>query len=612
MRAAVALLVWATMCICCAQDLPCSSPIYCWGDLLQTVQLSGLFQDSKTFVDMPLRFTVNDTLRNFSALPSTPTLQELRNFVDEHFLPAGSDLDVWTPDDWTSSPQLVANTSRIVDDTLRSVASGVNQRWRILGRMMNQSVQQQPEQHSLLYVTHPFVVPGGRFREFYYWDTYWIVKGLLLCEMTNTVRGMIANFALDLVPKFGMVPNGGRVYYSKRSQPPVLSLMVDDYLKATGDNGFLAEVLPQLQVEHAFWMSNRTVLVSTAQGNFTLNRYDAPTQSPRPESFREDWDTALPLTSAKAKEQLWHEIASGAETGWDFSTRWLRDKDSHNISSIHTTDVVPLDLNCILYRVELALASFFTLMGNVSAADSYRTAAAARETAISAVFWNEQNSSWHDYSLQAQSQVPQSYASVFVPLWAGLADSWPQSQREVVYAQLVDQGWFQWDSGVPTSFIKSAQQWDFPNMWPPLLSFAVHALRKLDVEDASKQALQLAQKYVSSVTEGWLANPDHYIFEKYNVESQGGAGGGGEYTIQTGFGWSCGTLLELMNMYGAQLQSPVPPPSPPSPPALSVRSEIGLVVGIVVGLVVIATGGLLAWRHTKSRKEEAKYFALNG
>ena len=42
---------------------------------------------------------------------------------------------------------------------------------------------------SLIYLDHGFIVPGGRFREMYYWDTYWTILGLINSEMTETVKG---------------------------------------------------------------------------------------------------------------------------------------------------------------------------------------------------------------------------------------------------------------------------------------------------------------------------------------------------------------------------------------------------------------------------------------
>ena len=56
-------------------------------------------------------------------------------------------------------------------------------------------IQDQQSRSSLIYVPHEFIMPGGRFREFYYWDTYWIAKGLIASDMLNTTKKMIQNLA---------------------------------------------------------------------------------------------------------------------------------------------------------------------------------------------------------------------------------------------------------------------------------------------------------------------------------------------------------------------------------------------------------------------------------
>ena len=84
------------------------------------------------------------------------------------------------------------------------------------------------DRSSLVHLPHGFIVPGGRFREMYYWDTYWTVLGLLVSQMHQTVAGILLNFA-HLIQKYGWVPNGNRIYYTARSQPPLFIPMVWAY-----------------------------------------------------------------------------------------------------------------------------------------------------------------------------------------------------------------------------------------------------------------------------------------------------------------------------------------------------------------------------------------------
>jgi len=107
----------------------------------------------------------------------------------------------------------------------------LNKFWKELVRKVPDDVFDAPQRFSILRKKHPFVVPGGRFRESYYWDSYWIVLGLLACDMTLTAKGLVQNL-LDDVSTYGFVPNGGRIYYLNRSQPPLLSDMVVALLEA--------------------------------------------------------------------------------------------------------------------------------------------------------------------------------------------------------------------------------------------------------------------------------------------------------------------------------------------------------------------------------------------
>ena len=91
------------------------------------------------------------------------------------------------------------------------------------------------------------------------------------------------------------MPNGGRVYYSHRSQPPLLTQMVDIYITNTGDVDFLRSILPALFTEYEFWIENRTVTYVVDD----YVRYGAELDVPRPESYREDLNTAR--NSSKSK-----------------------------------------------------------------------------------------------------------------------------------------------------------------------------------------------------------------------------------------------------------------------------------------------------------------------
>lgn len=218
------------------------SKIYCESDFLMDAQLNRIYPDSKTFVDKKLKYTESEILDKYKTLKennngSIPN-SELQKFIDEN-LEDGDELEDWNPPDFTDNPMIV---NRIKDQNYKQWAFGLNHVWKTLARKVKDDVKEHPDKYSLLWVPNGFVIPGGRFRELYYWDTYWIVNGLLLCDMTSTAKGVINNI-ISLVNRFGFMPNGGRVYYLNRSQPPLLTTMVFNYYEKTNDWNFVTSNL---------------------------------------------------------------------------------------------------------------------------------------------------------------------------------------------------------------------------------------------------------------------------------------------------------------------------------------------------------------------------------
>ena len=186
-----------------------ASAVFCNGPLLDAVQRANIFGDCKVFVDSPLKCDPEVVLRKFAALPAGATPAQLRAFVAAHFDRPGADLVRWDPPDALAEPPALA---RIQDDELREWAYSLNQFWPQLGRATAEEAALTPERRTLISLPHPFIVPGGRFVETYYWDNYWILKGLLACSMRETAKGMILNM-LHQLESFGFIPNGGRIYY---------------------------------------------------------------------------------------------------------------------------------------------------------------------------------------------------------------------------------------------------------------------------------------------------------------------------------------------------------------------------------------------------------------
>lgn len=300
------------------------SEIYCHGRLLQTVQMARIYEDSKFFVDMKLRRPPNETLLLFDKFmdkwQQKPDKFNMINFVNENFDEAGMEFEDWNPNDWKPHPDFVDN---IKDTEYKAWCLRLNEIWKSLGKKMRSDVKDHKDLYSIIWVPNPVIVPGGRFREFYYWDSYWIIQGLLLSEMNKTVKGMLENF-LYIVDKYGHIPNGGRIYYLARSQPPLMIPMVKMYIEFTNDHQFIRDYIHLMEKEFDFWIRNHTKVIQVDGVNYTLATYGDRSHGPRPESYSEDVESASVFKDNTAKvEAYFSELKAAAESGWDFSSRWF-------------------------------------------------------------------------------------------------------------------------------------------------------------------------------------------------------------------------------------------------------------------------------------------------
>ncbi|XP_024903086.1 trehalase [Pteropus alecto] len=530
---------------------PCESQIYCHGELLHQVQMAKLYQDDKQFVDMPLCSAPDQVIQRFNELVSTHNhsipQQQLQLFLKEHFQAVGQELESWTPEDWKDSPRFL---QKILDPKLRAWAGQLHQLWKKLGKKVKPEVLLHPEQFSLIYSQHPFIVPGGRFLEFYYWDSYWVMEGLLLSEMSETVKGMLQNF-LDLVQTYGHVPNGARVYYLQRSQPPLLTLMMNHYVTHTNDTAFLRDNIGTLALELDFWAENRNISVSLRGKSYILNRYHVPYGGPRPESYSKDAELADILPEGD-RETLWAELKAGAESGWDFSSRWLIGGPNPDLlSSIRTSKLVPVDLNAFLCQAEDLMSNFYTTLGNDSQAMKYRNLREQRLAAMRAILWDEEKGAWFDYDLENGKKNQEFYPSNLAPLWADCFSDLGVIDKALKY--LEDSQILTYQHGIPTSLRKTAQQWDFPNAWAPLQDLVIRGLAKSPSSRTQEVAFQLAQNWIRTNFD--VYSQKSAMYEKYDISNGGQPGGGGEYEVQEGFGWTNGVVLMLLDRYGDRLSS---------------------------------------------------------
>eukprot|EP00708_Paratrimastix_pyriformis_P003010 GAFH01001774.1.p1 GENE.GAFH01001774.1~~GAFH01001774.1.p1 ORF type:complete len:375 (-),score=123.60 GAFH01001774.1:163-1287(-) len=369
--------------------------------------------------------------------------------------------------------------------------------------------------------------------------------------MTDTVRDIIANMQQQIDHFGGFIPNGARIYYGGRSQPPLFTQIVWLYYNATGDLDLVRQALPYLDREYAWWMSKR--IIPSADARFAgLNRFssdpiDHATYGPRPESYAED------LVTAAGSAARYQHLQAGAESGWDFSSRWFVPATG-TLLDIATADLVPVDLNAILYRNERTLAALHGLAGSPQATvQQYQDAAAKRAAQIKALLWHPDSGRWHDYNWAAdRPMVGSLFPSSFAPLWCGLGVDQQYTRQQ--WDAAVPQSFRESAGGVPTSLpdVQSGQQWDWPNVWAPLQTVMLEAARSVGDDDF---ALTLAQRWVDTTYCGW--NCTGAVFEKYSANEVGSAGRGGEYeVVRDGFGWTNGLVLRAMADYPDRLKAP--------------------------------------------------------
>jgi alpha,alpha-trehalase len=495
------------------------------GPLFHDVQTAALFPDSKTFVDARPMQPPAEVAARYAAQRGAAGF-DLRAFVERHFeLPGAAGGDVR------------ADTSRTMEAHVRAL-------WPALTRQPDSS----DPHSSRIPLPNAYVVPGGRFREVYYWDSYFTMLGLVESGRTDLVRSMLDNFA-HLVRTVGHIPNGNRTYYLGRSQPPFFAAMVGLYAQST-DTADALRYLDALEAEHAFWMdgadrvapgeAHRRV-VRLPDGS-VLNRYWDDRPEPRPESYREDWTTAQTL-SADRREVFYRNVRASAESGWDFSSRWMR--DPADLRSLETTDLAPVDLNSLLYNLErtiAALRAFRGAPGDAEAAERFARAADERRRALLAASWDPADGWFYDVRWRTAARVTdRPTLATVAPLYFGLATA---EQGSRVAARLERD--FLRPGGFVTTTFRTGQQWDAPNGWPPLQWMTIEGVRRYGRADLADTArarwLALNRRTFQSTGR---------MMEKYDVVDPAREAGGGEYPTQDGFGWTNGVALAL----AAQMQA---------------------------------------------------------
>ncbi len=489
------------------------------GALFHDVQLAGVFSDSKTFADARPRFSPADIVARYGGARSTAGF-DLRTFVEQNFelpRPYGGEFR--------------ADTTRSMDDHIRAL-------WPVLTRARDTA----HANSSLIPLPNPYVVPGGRFREVYYWDSYFTMIGLVESGRRDLVRNMLDNFA-HLILTVGHIPNGNRTYYLSRSQPPYFAAMVGLYARAA-DSIQALRYLKALEAEHTFWMTGATGLrrgeafrrVVRLPSGAVLNRYWDDRPAPRPEAYKPDYEIAQTMREGD-RERFYRNAKATAESGWDFSSRWMR--DSSDLRTLETIDLVPVDLNSLLYHAERtiqALRAFRNGPGDSEVAQRFGVMADDRRQALLAAAYDSGAGFFFDVRWRTGERVTdRPTLAAAAPLYFGLAT--PEQGRAVAARLERD---FLKPGGFVTTNIVSGQQWDAPNGWPPLQWLTMEGVRRYGRSDLADEA---SRRWLTLNRRTYRATGK--MTEKYDVVDLSRPAGGGEYPNQDGFGWTNGVAIAL-------------------------------------------------------------------
>jgi alpha,alpha-trehalase len=495
-------------------------PQVLFGDLYADVELGQVLPDGKAFADATAKSPPAEILALYRAQKPN-SLEGLKHFVVTHF-----DLSAEAATPEAKSEQV-------------PIRRHIDALWTLLTR----DEPNVPPYSSLLPLPRPYVVPGGRFRELYYWDSYFVMLGLAESGRRDLIEDMAKNFAV-LMDTYGYAPNGTRSYYLSRSHPPFFFEMIG-LLAPSDPAAAFARYLPELKTEYAYWMEGANDLkagqahrhaVALDDGSI-LNRFWDDSDAPRDESYRED--VVLAAETPRPPGEIFRDIRSGAESGWDFSSRWFA--DSRSMASIDTTEIIPVDLNALMSGLENAIRAGCERAGDHDCAEDFAKRAAARRTAIDRYLWDPSRGVYLDYRWTLKERIAHITAATLYPLFTGLAsEAEAASVAKAVEAELLKPG------GIVTTTLDTGQQWDWPNGWAPLQWIAVEGLAGYG---QNRLAETIACRWMANVARVYRLTGK--LVEKYDVIATNKAGGVGEYPTQDGFGWTNGVMLKLMALYPA-------------------------------------------------------------
>jgi len=371
------------------------------------------------------------------------------------------------------------------------------------------------DDESLVGLPKTYLVPsyaeGHEFDydELYYWDSYFMVQGMLDDEHKDLVMGVLEDL-VTIFKRFKIIPNASRLYLTSRTQPPLLTSFIFDVYQAynPGKAWLKANIAVAKEEYNTVWMGTRKP--NARQVYRGLSRY---------------YDF-----------NYLHDIAE-AESGWDMTPRFGR----------KALNYLPADLNALLYKYEMDFARAARILGQLDEAMQWEQAAEARRTTMNELMWDRLRGLYYDYNYTKEKRGNVSSLASYYALWAGMADEKQARQMLRALKRFENKGGLATTDTLPLSqhvLGGMPTQWAYPNGWAPLHFLVVHGLERYGFH---ADARRIAMKWLKTNLNWFI---EHGIFlEKYNVVSPDKPPAKGVYPSQTGFGWTNAVFERLCQEY---------------------------------------------------------------
>ncbi len=382
-----------------------TSPDILFGELFIEVQTQQIFEDSKTFADAIPKFKAKEILLKYTQEKNKADF-DLTIFVNQNF---------------------IFNKPSIKKENKKNLEIYLLEDWK------NRTRKPFDDGGSLIPTRNNYLSVNKYSNELNYGSNYYSILGLLAAKQNILAKNIAVN-TVQLVQDYGYMPNGNRTYLFGRSNPPFLSLILEEISKTNPE--ILKFALPQLTQEYQFWMSsqdkeeslkqkeaqNKNDLafkrVVFLQNNNLLNRYYNPLNTPRAEFYREDLE--LKKLKINHNQFLYKNLRAANESDWENSSRWI--SNSEKTEDVHPLQIAPVDLNALLYHLEKTLAKAYKANEQPDYATSFENLAKKRKTIFDTYFWDDTKGFYFDYDFLNQKRSNVYALSGVFPLFVGLAN----------------------------------------------------------------------------------------------------------------------------------------------------------------------------------------------